>query len=116
MKTSSAKAKGRRLQKWVADRLGEALKDEIEAGDVQPAVMGQGGRDIKLSPAGEAACPLDVECKNRERLNIWAALEQAEANAAAGRIPAVVFKRNRSETYIALAFGDFLKLWRGRPD
>jgi len=71
--------------------------------------MGESGEDIILSPAARDLIPFSFECKNQERLNIWESLSQAEDNSG-NNIPAVVFKRNRSNTYIALELEEFLKL------
>jgi hypothetical protein len=53
--------------------------------------------------------PFSVECKNQERLNIWDSLEQAESNANQ-HIPLLVFKRNRSKTYISMEINDLIKI------
>ena len=53
--------------------------------------------------------PFTTECKNQERLNIWESLEQAESNAGQ-HIPLVVFKRNRSKTYISMEINDLMRL------
>ena len=50
-----------------------------------------------------------IECKNRETLNIWQALSQAEEH---GGKPIVFFKRNFSETYVALKVEDFFDLYK----
>ena len=76
---------------------------------MKTAVMGESGEDIILSPAARDLIPFSFECKNQERLNIWESLSQAEENCK-DYIPAVVFKRNRSKTYIALELEEFLKL------
>lgn len=111
MRPSSRKAKGRRLQnELVAQVL--ALYPQLEPDDVRPAVMGESGTDVKLSPAAQRLWPFDCECKNVERLNLWQALQQAEANAADGRLPLLVFRRNRSETYAALRLSDLMTLMR----
>ena len=107
MKTSSKKAKGRRLQNLVAEKIQE--KFNLPEADVKPAIMGETGRDIKLSTEAQEQFPFAVECKNVEKLNIWSALKQAEENA--GELtPIVVFKRNRSETYLVIQFNDFMEL------
>ena len=111
MKPASAKAKGRRLQNAVAQAI-LGLFPSLEPDDVRPAVMGESGSDIKLSPAAARLWPFDTEAKNQERLNIWAALRQAEANAAEGRTPLLVFTRNRGQTYAALPLVDLLDLLR----
>lgn len=106
MKTSSAKAKGRRLQNNVRKLLLETLELENEE-HIDTATMGESGEDIKLSPTARKKFPFSVECKNQERLNIWSALEQSEQNAKKYH-PIVVFKRNYSKTYIAMELEHFL--------
>lgn len=106
MRTSSAKAKGRRLQNAVAAAIRERFN--LPADDVRPAVMGECGEDIKLSPAARAVFPYSVECKNTERLAIWDALAQCEANAG-DSTPLLVFSRNRSKTYVAIELDEFLR-------
>ena len=109
MRTSSAKAKGRRLQDAVRDLILEHYP-ALEPDDVQCAIMGQSGTDIKLSPAAKRAFPYAVECKNQEKINIWASLDQAQENAAEGQTPLLVFKKNRTESYVAMKLSDFIKL------
>lgn len=108
MKTSSKKGKGRRLQNFVRDKLYEYFPS-LRAGDIKSAVMGESGEDIKLSPAAKDLINFSFECKNQERLNIWESLAQSETNCK-DRIPVVVFKRNRSKTYIAFELEEFLTL------
>lgn len=50
------------------------------------------------------------ECKCQESLNIWNALAQAERDCQVGKTPVVVFKRNFSQTYVALKKDDFINL------
>jgi len=110
MKASSAKAKGRRLQNAVCELLMEHFKNELEPGDLRPAIMGESGEDIKRSPLAKRLLPFSFECKNQEKLNIWAAVRQAEENCPEGDDPVVVFKRNNSETYAVLRIEDFINL------
>jgi len=99
---ASRKAKGRRFQQWVRDALLEAAI-WLEEDDIRSTSMGASGEDLLLSPAARRIFPLSIECKNVERLNIWSALEQAEAHAKAYKAtPALFFKRNRSEAYVAV--------------
>lgn len=107
MKTSSCKSKGRRAQQWVRDKLLE-WAPHLKQDDIRSTSMGCGGTDIQLSPAAREIYPYDIEVKNTEKLNIWSAIAQAEQNAKDFAL--VVFKRNRSEVYVALKFEDFLKL------
>lgn len=113
MRPSSAKAKGRRLQQWVRDTLLK-FAPSLQPDDIRSTSMGAGGEDLLLSPAARAVYPFSIECKNQEALNIWSALEQAEGNSEIfdypGRVPVVVFKRNKSKTYVALDFETFIRL------
>ena len=108
MKPSSRKGKGRRLQNFLKEKLYEYFPT-LRQGDVKTAVMGESGEDIILSPAARDLIPYSFECKNPERLNIWESLSQAEDNSG-DYTPIVVFKRNRSNTYIALDLEEFLKI------
>jgi len=108
MNTSSRKAKGRRLQQEVRDALRSKYDDVLVDDDIQSIGMGQSGADIVLSPLAKKHIPIDIECKAQESLNIWSALSQAESNSTADRVPVVVFKRNRSKTYICMEFDAFI--------
>ena len=110
MKTSSKKSKGRRLQNFVRDRLSDAFPS-LETDDIKVAIIGETGEDIKLSPAAKKKIPYSFECKNVERLQIWQSIEQAESNCE-DRVPLVVFKRNRSKTYLTIEFDSFINLIR----
>ena len=109
MKAASAKAKGRRLQQWVRDRIMDRWP-QLRKGDVRSQSMGAGGEDVPLSPFAGDLFPFVMECKNQESLNIWKALKQAEGHAQDGRYPAVVFKRNRTEVYVAFRFDHLLEI------
>ena len=108
MKTRSAKSKGRRLQNKVKEILLEAFT-ELEPDDIRTAIMGETGEDIKLSPAARREIPFSFECKNQEKINIWESLNQAEENSGDSN-PVLIFKRNRSKTYVVLEIEDFIDL------
>ena len=108
MKPRSAKNKGKRLQNKVRDIILEKF-DSLEPDDVRSITMGDSGEDILLSPAARRLFPFSVECKAQESLSIWSALEQAESNAGK-HIPLLVFKRNRSKTYVTIELEEFIKL------
>ena len=114
MKTRSAKAKGRRLQNKIRDLLLEEFK-ELEPDDIRTAIMGETGEDIKLSPAARRKIPYSFECKNQEKIYIWESLKQSEENSG-DYPPDLIFKRNRSKTYVTLELEDFLKLINDRSD
>jgi len=64
--------------------------------------------DLKLSPRALEQYPFEIENKNVEKLNIWAALEQAETHGELN--PILFFRRNRSKLYMAMEAERFLCL------
>ena len=111
MKPKSSKAKGRRLQNKVVEILTKKFDKVLEEGDFKPAIMGESGMDVKLSPAAKKIFPWAVECKNQESISIWKCLKRAEDAADVEKLkPLLIFKRNRSETYVTLKLNDFLEL------
>lgn len=110
MKPRSAKAKGRKLQQEVQQKILEVFRGILEADDVRPVMMSGSGVDIQLSPLARKTFPYSVECKNTEKIAIWGAIKQATENTVVGTEPAVVFRRNNSDTFITLRFEHFLKL------
>lgn len=109
MNTRSGKAKGRRLQNKIRDLLLEHFSDKLEQDDIKVAIMGESGEDIKLSPAARKLIPYSFECKNQEKLSIWSSLEQAAENSG-DYPPVLIFKRNRSKTYVTIELEEFIKL------
>ena len=106
MKPRSAKNKGVRLQNWVRDQILETFP-KLTSDDVRPAIMGQSGMDINLSPAAQEVFPWAVEAKNTERVRIWDAFDQAEDNCPEGLNPLVIIKRNGSAP-LAVLDAEFL--------
>jgi len=105
----SRKNKGKKLQKEVQNSLLESFP-QLEQDDIRNAIMGEPGVDLKLSPAARKLIPFSIECKNVEKVNIWKAIEQSEDNIIPNTTPIVVFRKNRSETYVAIKYTDFLTL------
>mgnify|MGYP006952539449 CR=1 FL=1 len=110
MKSSSCKAKGRRLQQKVAQSIRDAFT-ELTPDDVRSTSMGAGGEDVQMSTRARMCVPLSVECKCVEKLNVWQCLEQAERNCPSGATPCLVFSRNRSGTYAVLPWEELLALY-----
>lgn len=107
---ASRKAKGRKLQQFVRDIFRDIFKNILEDGDLESRQMGGSGTDIVMSPAAKKLIPFDFEIKNQEKLNITEAIKQAESNTVDGRIPIVVFSRNRDKVYAVLEFEKLVKL------
>ena len=115
MNPKSSKAKGRRLQNYVRDKLREVYiklwtkAPRLEMDDIKSQTMGMSGEDIVLSPAARKLIPYSFECKNKERLNIWQSIKQCEQNSS-GSIPVVVIKRNNSKIYAIMEFDEWLEI------
>ena len=107
MKTSSAKAKGRRLQQKFMQLLIEKL--DIDPEDIESRSMGAGGEDLIMSKAARTKFPYSIECKNQEKLNIWSAWDQANGNKGMYE-PLVVIKKNGVRPLVVLDAENFLDM------
>ena len=107
MKTSSAKAKGRRFQQWVRDQLIEQL--DIHPEDIESRSMGAGGEDLIMARAAREKFPYSIECKNQEKVNVWQSYAQAVDNSG-NYEPIVVLKRNNTKPLVLVDADYFVKL------
>ena len=112
----ASKAKGRRLQNYVRDLLREVYSSSLEEDDLQSQTMGMSGEDIVRTPAAKKVCAFSFECKNVERLQIWKAIEQSEANNPDHSSPAIVFKKNGKQPYVAIPFTTFCDMLQFEED
>ena len=109
MKTQSAKAKGRKLQKWMRELLIEKL--DIHPEDIESRSMGAGGEDLIMARAAREKFPLSVECKNQEKVNVWESYKQAEDNSKDNE-PVVVIKRNNSKPLVLVDAEYFVSMFK----
>lgn len=108
----SRKAKGRDLQKYVAQRISDMTgipcgKDEL----IESREMGQSGKDIKLIGPAKDVFEFDIECKNVESFSIYKTMEQAIANTDEGRSWLIVWKKNGIKPVAILDFEKFLEIY-----
>ena len=108
MKTSSAKAKGRKLQQWMRNLLIEKL--EVHPEDIESRSMGAGGEDLIMARAAREKFPISIECKNQEKVNVWEAYKQAEDNSGKYE-PVVIIKRNKSKPLVVVDAEYFVSLF-----
>lgn len=78
MKTSSAKAKGRKGQQEVVQIL-RARFPELTEDDLRSCPMGSSGEDILLSSKARSCIPWNIEVKRGKAFNLVNACKQAEA-------------------------------------
>tara|TARA_R100000152_G_C6779847_1_gene211936 strand:+ start:3417 stop:3797 length:381 start_codon:yes stop_codon:yes gene_type:complete len=111
----SIKAKGRKLQNIVRDKLRETfivknnLYPKLEEDDIKSQTMGMTGEDIVLSPNARLYIPYSFECKNVEKLNVWKSFKQCEDNAK-DHTPILVIKKNRENPKVVMDLNDWIKL------
>ena len=97
MLTKSAKAKARRLQNLVSEKLFE------KGFHNKPAIMGEGGVDIQWAE------PWAIECKNCETWGVPAWWRQAVANSG-DKKPLLVMAKNRHEPLVVMRLDDWVDL------
>jgi len=105
MKPQSAKAKGRKLQQWVRDQLIEHR--DIHPEDIESRSMGAGGEDLIMARDARQKFPYSIECKNQEKLNVWDAYAQAQANSG-DHEPIVFIKKNGKKPLVVLDAEHFI--------
>lgn len=106
----SSKAKGRSAVVWVKNMLHTCLNIRME--DMHVKATSQIGEDLFLSPNARADFPFTIEVKNVERLQIFAALAQAEANATPDYPAVVFFKRANTPMFVAMNAATFMDVLR----
>lgn len=99
----NSRDKGARFERQLAKTLRE-YGYEAERGCQHSG--GKDSPDVKTSMKG-----IHIEAKHVEHLNIWNALEQSKRDSGEGEIPVVMFKRNRSQIYVALPIDEFMELY-----
>jgi hypothetical protein len=109
MKTSSAKAKGRNLQRWVVERILNTFPELHEA-DVSSRSMGAQGEDVLISPRARQLFPYSVECKAHNAFSVYGYLEQAQQNCPQGVEPLLVIKGNHKKPLVIVDADYFFKL------
>ncbi len=113
MKTSSAKNKGRTLQKLLVKSILQKFPTLSEH-DVRSTSMGATGVDVLLSSASLKLFPFSVECKNLARIAVYSLYEQAVANKLDGTKALLVIKQNRSNPLVVLSLEDFMEIYESR--
>lgn len=102
----ASRNKGANAERELAKLLQKELNMEIRRGQVfnhEPDIVGLTG--------------VHVEVKRQERLNIWAAMEQAivSAKRMLDGIPVVMFRRDRGEWLVCMRLSDWMpwyEKWR----
>ena len=105
----SRKAKGMKLQQWVANLIKELFGLHVD--DVRSTSMGAGGEDVQMSPKCRKKCPFSIECKSVESFNLWSAYEQAQYHAkGTENEPIVVYKKSHKRPLVIVDAEYFLNM------
>lgn len=114
MKTSSGKAKGRKLQQWVCKKIADIFDIIYDQSNdrclIHSREMGQSGKDIILRGEIYNKFKYDLECKNTEKLNIYKTIEQAKNNTEPNRDWLIVHKKNHSDPIVIMDWNTFENL------
>jgi hypothetical protein len=111
--TRSRKAKGRRFQNEVANRIGELLNIPVEKdGDIESRPMGQSGVDIILRGKAKELFSFATEIKNQETFSIPAWVKQAKANQGDFKYWMLAITKNRWDKLVILDMDTFFELYK----
>lgn len=108
MLTRSAKAKGKKLQNWVRDKILH-YSPSLEPDDVKSTTMGESGEDIQLSPAARRQYPISIECKSRASYAFYKDYDQAVNNTPKGCEPILVAKANHRHPVVIVDADWFIR-------
>ena len=111
MKNQSGKAKGRRLQQWIANEILNRFTG-LDPDDVTSRSMGCGGEDVLLSPKARGKFPFSIEAKNTERLNLHRAYSQCIDNSKDLHEPLLIVKKNHHRPLAIVDAEYFIRHWK----
>jgi hypothetical protein len=115
---SSAKDKGRMLQKWVCEKISKLTGIPYNQQDdnclIHGREMGQAGVDVVLRGKARRMFPFDIECKSTEQLSLISTIHQAQQNTAEDRHWMIVHKCKALPIPIAImSWETFEAIWNG---
>ena len=108
----NANKKGKRAEREVANMLNQFFDANVRR------TPQSGGMSIKgdIIDTQGILSEFHFEVKNQERLNIWKALDQAQADCPSRREPVVVFTKNHKPYYACMHFDDWMDLVKELED
>lgn len=108
LNTSSAKAKGRRLQDWIKQKLCDTLS--IPTTEVRTAIMGESGADVTIHSTHSQKFLYKIECKNQEGMkNLYRAFQQTVSHKGTGE-PLLFIKSNHERVLAVVDAEYFIRL------
>ena len=108
MKQKSRRAKGKKLQRILREKLLTAFP-HLRQGDIRVAKTGENGEDLKLSRIAKRLIPYQFECKNQEKFKtLYSFYSQACKH---GRYePVLVVKQNTRRSLAVIDLDQFIDL------
>ena len=108
MKQTSRRAKGKKLQRILREKLLSAFP-HLHSGDIRIAKTGENGEDLKLSRIAKRLIPYQFECKNQEKFKtLYSFYSQACKH---GRYePVLVVKQNTRRSLAVIDLDQFIDL------
>ena len=79
----------------------------IHPEDIESRSMGAGGEDLIMALDARQKFPYSIECKNQEKLNVWDAYAQAQANSGDPE-PIVFIKKNGKKPLVVIDAEHFI--------
>ena len=108
MKQDSRRAKGKKLQRILRDKLLSAFPD-LHAGHIRVAKAGQQGEDLKLSRIARRLIPYQWECKNQEKFStLYSFYDQGCRHGKYE--PVLIIKQNTSRALAVIDLDQFIDL------
>ena len=98
----NSKEKGKRYEREIANHYKEK---GFPAQRSQQYCGANGDADVIGLPC------IHIECKHREQLNLYEAMEQAVVDAKVGEIPTVYHRKNGKKTLVTLRLEDWDKVY-----
>jgi hypothetical protein len=72
--------------------------------------MGESGEDVQFSPAARKIWPLNIECKNKNKVAVYAWYDQAKSHGK--HQPVLVIKQNQKQPLVVVDAEWFFKFYR----
>lgn len=114
IKPASAKAKGRALQKWTAQKISELTGYEWgssgEDKPIESRPMGQSGTDIRMESQVKKLFPFDIECKAHENWSVHSWVDQARKNETSTGTWMIIARRSRQKPVVIMEANAFFEL------
>ena len=108
MKQTSRRAKGKKLQRILRDKLLKAFP-HLHPGDIRVAKTGENGEDLKLSRIARRLIPFQYEAKSQQKFKVlYSFYDQACRH---GRYePVLVIKQNTRRALAVIDLDQFIDL------